>query len=85
TAAGYGPKFGHSLGHGIGIDTHEKPGLSQQGTPVEIKPGMVVTIEPGIYLPGVGGVRIEDDYAVTERGRTNLSSLPKDLDFASLG
>ena len=52
--------------------------------PTRLEPGMVVTIEPGIYLPGVGGVRIEDDYVVTEEGAVNLCSLPKDLDWATL-
>jgi Xaa-Pro aminopeptidase len=66
------------------LETHEAPGLSQLAPETEMKPGMVITIEPGIYLPGIGGVRIEDDYVVTERGRRNLSSLPKDLDFATL-
>lgn len=84
TAHGYGHEFSHSLGHGLGLETHEAPSLSQLAPRTELRPGMVITIEPGIYLPGIGGVRIEDDYAVTERGRTNLSSLPKDLDFATL-
>ncbi len=81
---GYGEAFSHSLGHGLGLETHEAPSLSQQAPRTELRPGMVITIEPGIYLPGVGGVRIEDDYAVTERGARNLSSLPKDLEFATL-
>lgn len=85
TRHGYGPRFGHGLGHGLGIRTHELPSVSQQAAEIELRPGMVITIEPGIYLPGVGGVRIEDDYAVTERGGTNLCSLPKDLAFATLG
>ncbi|MEL6498869.1 MAG: Xaa-Pro peptidase family protein [Planctomycetota bacterium] len=84
TQHGYGDEFSHSLGHGIGLETHEAPGLGQLAPEIEMRPGMVITIEPGVYLPGVGGVRIEDDYAVTERGRRNLSSLPKDLDFATL-
>ncbi|MEO1583829.1 MAG: Xaa-Pro peptidase family protein, partial [Planctomycetota bacterium] len=84
TKHGYGDEFSHSLGHGIGLQTHEGPGLSQLAPETEMRPGMVITIEPGIYLPSIGGVRIEDDYAVTDRGRRNLSSLPKDLDFATL-
>jgi len=81
-ASGYGPRFGHSLGHGIGLAVHEAPRLASTSEDV-LAPGMVVTIEPGIYLPGVGGVRIEDDVLVTERGRRVLSSLPKDLDWAT--
>lgn len=77
--AGYGEQFGHSLGHGIGLDIHEQPTLAQRSKGV-LQPGNVVTVEPGIYLPGVGGVRIEDDVLVTERGGRVLSSLPKSLD-----
>ena len=74
--AGFGKRFGHGLGHGIGLDVHELPVLSPRGEG-ELKPGQVVTVEPGIYLPGVGGVRIEDDVAVTRRGGRVLSDLPK--------
>lgn len=82
--AGYAKEFGHGLGHGIGLVIHEGPSLGKL-TPrsVRLEPGHVVTIEPGIYLPGVGGVRLEDDYAITERGAKNLSSLPKDLGWAT--
>jgi Xaa-Pro aminopeptidase len=76
--AGYGPQFGHSLGHGIGLDIHEQPTLSPRSHGM-LEPGHVVTVEPGIYLPGVGGVRIEDDVLVTARGGQVLSSLGKDL------
>jgi Xaa-Pro aminopeptidase len=76
--AGYGKRFRHSLGHGIGLQVHEEPGLSHKSTG-ELEPGHVVTVEPGIYLPGVGGVRLEDDVAVTRRGRNVLSDLPKSL------
>ena len=79
--AGYGERFGHGLGHGIGLDVHERPVLSPRSTG-ELAPGQVVTVEPGIYLPGVGGVRIEDDVLVTERGRRVLSRLPKTLESA---
>lgn len=77
TAAGYGKEFGHSLGHGIGLEIHEQPVLASRAKGV-LEPGHIVTVEPGIYLPGVGGVRIEDDVLVTQRGGRVLSSLPKD-------
>jgi Xaa-Pro aminopeptidase len=79
--AGYGERFGHSLGHGIGLDIHEQPVLAAKAKG-ELEPGQVVTVEPGIYLPGVGGVRIEDDVLVTPRGRKVLSDLPKSLESA---
>ncbi len=81
--AGFGERFGHGLGHGIGLDIHENPRLSRHSDET-LEPGMVVTVEPGIYLPGVGGVRIEDDLLVTDRGYRNLCSLPKDMDWATL-
>jgi Xaa-Pro aminopeptidase len=74
--AGFGPQFGHGLGHGVGLDVHEQPAFSSRSEDV-LKPGMVITVEPGIYLPGVGGVRIEDDVLVTETGNRVLSKLPK--------
>lgn len=77
--AGYGKQFGHGLGHGIGLDVHEAPSLSARSDDT-LEPGMVVTVEPGIYLPGIGGVRIEDDVLVTERGHRVLSNYPKDRD-----
>ncbi len=75
---GYGEYFGHSTGHGIGLEIHELPRLSLTGD-VVLTPGMVVTVEPGIYLPGFGGVRIEDDVVMTERGIRVLTSSPKQL------
>jgi Xaa-Pro aminopeptidase len=72
--AGYGKQFGHSTGHGVGLNIHEAPSLSARAKG-KLKPGMVVTVEPGIYLPGVGGVRIEDDVLVTARGHRVLSRL----------
>ncbi len=81
--AGYGDRFGHGLGHGIGLDVHEAPGMGSKAPNDPLPEGAVVTIEPGIYLPGVGGVRIEDDYLVTKNGSRNLSSLPKDIRWAT--
>jgi len=76
--AGYGPKFGHSLGHGVGLAVHEGPRLSPfAAEPKPLQPGMVVTVEPGIYLPEWGGVRIEDLVVVTESGLRILSAAPK--------
>lgn len=77
--AGFGRYFGHGLGHGIGLEIHEAPRLAAQSDGV-LKPGMVVTVEPGIYVPGFGGVRLEDDVLVTRDGHRVLSSLPKELD-----
>ena len=73
--AGFGKQFGHSLGHGIGLQVHEGPRLAKTSEDV-LTPGMVVTVEPGIYLPGVGGVRLEEDVLVTESGHSVLSTLP---------
>jgi len=76
--AGYGEYFGHGLGHGLGLDVHESPSLSWRSKE-ELQPGMLVTVEPGIYLPGIGGVRIEDDVLVTDRGYKVLTRLDKSL------
>lgn len=77
-AAGYGPYFGHSLGHAVGLLIHEEPRFSPIDETV-IRAGMVQTVEPGIYLPGEFGVRIEDTVAVTKDGCRNLVASPKDL------
>lgn len=81
---GYAEFFGHGLGHGIGLNGHEEPRLTNMLAPRPLAPGMVVTIEPGIYLPGVGGVRIEDDYLVTDNGAMCLCRMKKDADWAVL-
>ncbi len=77
--AGYGDYFGHGLGHGIGLQIHEAPAVRPHSETV-LEPGMVFTIEPGIYLPGWGGVRIEDDVLVAPDGCEVLSHVSRDLD-----
>ena len=78
TKAGYGDCFGHSLGHSVGLFIHEKPGLAPSDETV-LQAGMIETVEPGIYVPGFGGVRIEDMVLVTETGCRNLTGSPKEL------
>jgi Xaa-Pro aminopeptidase len=78
TDGGYGEHFGHGLGHGVGLEVHEAPRVSLRSDDV-LAPGEVVTVEPGIYLPGKLGVRIEDLVVVADDGLRNLSTLPKDL------
>jgi Xaa-Pro aminopeptidase len=78
TAAGFGGNFGHGLGHGVGLAVHEAPRLSTESTDT-LEAGHCVTIEPGIYLPGVGGVRIEDMAIVRDDGVDVLTSFRKDL------
>ncbi|MBP3704760.1 MAG: aminopeptidase P family protein [Clostridia bacterium] len=74
----YPGTFGHSLGHGVGFEIHEWPGFSTRDTTIA-EPGMVITVEPGIYIEGKCGVRIEDMIAVTETGCRNLTHSPKEL------
>ncbi len=77
-AAGYGDQFGHPLGHGVGLAVHEKPAVSARARDA-VEPGNVATVEPGIYLAGWGGVRIEDMVRVTADGAEVLTGAPKDL------
>jgi len=79
TEAGYGRLFGHGLGHGLGLQVHELPRLGPKSS-VVLKPGMVITIEPGIYIPNWGGVRIEDDVLVTRDGHEVLTRAPRALE-----
>jgi Xaa-Pro aminopeptidase len=76
--AGFGKQFSHGLGHGIGLNIHEAPRFSA-AFETRLKPGMVVTVEPGIYVEGWGGVRIEDDCLVTRQGAEVLTSVPKEF------
>jgi Xaa-Pro aminopeptidase len=77
--AGHGEHFGHGLGHGVGLEVHEAPRLSRNGGEARLEAGNVVTVEPGVYLPGRGGVRIEDLVAVTADGCAVISRTPKAL------
>lgn len=77
---GYGECFGHGLGHGVGLEIHENPRLAQNEMgKIVLKPGMIITNEPGIYIPNFGGVRIEDLVLVTEDGYKVLSKTTKEL------
>jgi Xaa-Pro aminopeptidase len=79
-SCGFGDCFGHGLGHGVGLEVHEKPVVSSRSRQ-QLQAGMIITIEPGIYIPGFGGVRIEDLLAVTADGCRVLSSINKELTF----
>lgn len=78
TEKGYGKAFGHSTGHGIGLEVHEGPGINFKNENALVS-GNVITNEPGIYIPGLGGVRIEDDLVVTDTGSRNLMTVSKEL------
>lgn len=81
--AGYAKEFRHGLGHGIGLEVHERPGFGgkpKDGKGVPLKKNMIMTVEPGVYLEGTGGVRIEDDILLTAHGHERLNSLPRTLE-----
>jgi Xaa-Pro aminopeptidase len=80
TAHGYGDAFGHSLGHSLGRSVHDGPGFSVRSDTLLLSPGMVMTVEPGIYLEGWGGLRLEEDVLVTETGCEILTHLPNALE-----
>lgn len=82
TDQGYGEYFGHGLGHGLGLEVHDGRILTKKSE-IILRPGMVATVEPGIYIPGLGGVRIEDDVLVTESGCEVLTHSPRSLSPAS--
>jgi len=76
--AGYGERFIHRTGHGLGLEGHEGPYMNE-GDLTELRPGMTFTVEPGVYLPGLGGVRIEDDMVITEDGSRSMTDLDRGL------
>jgi Xaa-Pro aminopeptidase len=82
-AAGYGEQFGHGLGHGVGLEVHEPPRLSRTEGEQRLQAGSVVTVEPGVYIPGELGARIEDLVVVRDGGHEVLTSLPKELTVVS--
>ena len=78
TEAGYGKFFIHRTGHGLGLEVHEEPYINQNSA-VALEPGMTFTVEPGVYIPTLGGIRIEDDMVITQDGSRSLTSLPRGL------
>jgi Xaa-Pro aminopeptidase len=80
--AGYGRNYSHSLGHGVGLEIHEPPSVSQNSDEV-LRDGNVVSNEPGIYIRGFGGVRIEDTVLITNGGPRRLTDYPRDIDVAT--
>jgi Xaa-Pro aminopeptidase len=80
TNKGYGERFGHGLGHSVGLEIHEYPACNKSCTEI-LAPGMIMTVEPGIYIPGKFGVRIEDMVVVTEKGCENLVNMPNEAQF----
>ncbi len=77
-ASGWAERFEHGTGHGVGLDIHEGPSVGPGSTAI-LAPGTVVTVEPGVYLPGTGGVRIEDTLVVTPDGSRSITLFPKDV------
>jgi len=76
--SGLAQYFTHSTGHGLGLEIHEMPRIGR-GEEAVLQEGMVVTVEPGVYLDGVGGIRIEDDVVVTKTGAVDLTTAPRDF------
>jgi len=77
TDEGFGPYFTHRTGHGLGLETHEEPDM-KTGSLIPLEPGMTFTVEPGIYIPNLGGIRIEDDVVITQTGAETMTSLPRE-------